>query len=121
MRTSKWVVALYSLVVLIGIIIALPNFFTQKQLDALPSWLPKRQVTLGLDLRGGSYLVLEVDAAALKRIACAPCSTMPAASFAPTASSRSRSASLATRLSQPSPTPTSAPRPKQPCAPSSRR
>lgn len=67
MRTSKWVVALYSLVVLIGIIIALPNFFTQKQLDALPSWLPKRQVTLGLDLRGGSYLVLEVDAAALKK------------------------------------------------------
>ncbi len=67
MRTSKWAVALYSLVVLIGIIIALPNFFTQKQLDALPSWLPKRQVTLGLDLRGGSYLVLEVDAATLKK------------------------------------------------------
>ena len=67
MRTSKWVVALYSLVVAIGIIIALPNFFTQKQLDAMPSWFPKQQVTLGLDLRGGSYLVLEVDAAGLKK------------------------------------------------------
>nr|WP_196107263.1 MULTISPECIES: protein translocase subunit SecD [unclassified Ochrobactrum] len=67
MRTSKWVVALYSLIVVIGVIIALPNFFTQKHLDAMPSWFPKRQVTLGLDLRGGSYLVLEVDAAGLKK------------------------------------------------------
>jgi len=32
----------------------------------MPSWFPKRQVTLGLDLSGGSYLVLEVDAASLK-------------------------------------------------------
>ncbi|MGU3398132.1 protein translocase subunit SecD [Brucellaceae bacterium D45D] len=67
MRTSKWVAVLYGLIVVIGVIIALPNFFTQKQLDAMPSWLPKRQVTLGLDLRGGSYLVLEVDSASLKK------------------------------------------------------
>ncbi|MFC0244364.1 protein translocase subunit SecD [Falsochrobactrum ovis] len=67
MRTSKWVAVLYGLIVLIGVIIALPNFFTQKQLEAMPSWFPKRQVTLGLDLRGGSYLVLEIDAAALKK------------------------------------------------------
>lgn len=67
MRTSKWVIAFYSLIVLVGLIIALPNFFTQQQLDAMPSWFPKKQVTLGLDLRGGSYLVLEVDAAALKK------------------------------------------------------
>ena len=32
-------------------------------LAQLPGWLPKQQVTLGLDLRGGSHLVLEVDAA----------------------------------------------------------
>jgi len=67
MRTSKWVAVLYGLIVLIGVIIALPNFFTQQQLDTMPSWFPKRQVTLGLDLSGGSYLVLEVDAASLKR------------------------------------------------------
>ena len=30
----------------------------------LPSWLPHKQVALGLDLRGGSYLLLEVDVAA---------------------------------------------------------
>ncbi len=67
MRTSKWLVVLYSLIVAIGLVILVPNFFPQKQLEAMPSWFPKRQITLGLDLRGGSYLVLEVDAAALKK------------------------------------------------------
>lgn len=99
MRTSKWVVVLYSLIVVIGVIIALPNFFTQKHLDAMPSWFPKRQVTLGLDLRGGSYLVLEVDAASLKRTACALCLTMPAVNCAPNVSSHSRSVPSATPLS----------------------
>ena len=30
----------------------------------MPDWLPKQKVNLGLDLRGGSYLLLEVDDAA---------------------------------------------------------
>lgn len=67
MRTSKWAVYLYSFIILAGILIALPNLFTKEQLDKMPGWFPKSQVTLGLDLRGGSYLVLEVDAAALKK------------------------------------------------------
>ncbi|RCS25406.1 protein translocase subunit SecD [Phyllobacterium salinisoli] len=67
MRTSKWVVATYSIIILLGILIAMPNLLTQQQLASLPNWLPKKQVTLGLDLRGGSYLVLEIDAASLKK------------------------------------------------------
>lgn len=43
----------------------MPNLFTPAQLAKMPDWLPKQQVTLGLDLRGGSHLVLEVDAKAL--------------------------------------------------------
>ncbi|WP_439501951.1 protein translocase subunit SecD [Aminobacter ciceronei] len=66
MRTSRWVVWTYTIIILAGIIAALPNVLTAKQLAALPSWFPKQQVTLGLDLQGGSHLVLEVDAAALK-------------------------------------------------------
>jgi SecD/SecF fusion protein len=66
MRTSKWVIGAYTFIVLIGVIAALPNMFTPAQLAALPSWLPKQQITLGLDLQGGSHLVLEVDANALK-------------------------------------------------------
>lgn len=66
MRTPRWLVVTYAIIVLAGILVALPNALTQRQLDALPDWLPKKQVTLGLDLRGGSHLVLEVDAAAVK-------------------------------------------------------
>lgn len=66
MRTSRWVMAFYAILILAGVIAALPNAFTPAQLAAMPSWFPKTQVTLGLDLQGGSHLVLEVDAAALK-------------------------------------------------------
>jgi len=67
MRTSKWVIATYIFIVVIGVLLALPNLLTPQQLASLPNWLPKKQVTLGLDLRGGSYLVLEVDAESLKK------------------------------------------------------
>jgi protein-export membrane protein SecD len=41
---------------LLGAILCIPNLF-----PAPAAWLPWRQVHLGLDLRGGSYLLLEVD------------------------------------------------------------
>jgi protein-export membrane protein SecD len=41
---------------LLGAILCIPNLFA-----APAAWLPWRQVHLGLDLRGGSYLLLEVD------------------------------------------------------------
>ena len=47
--------------ILVGILFAVPNLFSRQQLDVLPDWLPKRQVALGLDLRGGSHLLLEID------------------------------------------------------------
>ncbi len=50
-----------ALVVLVGLLIALPNALSQKTLDRLPAWLPHSTVSLGLDLQGGSYLLLEVD------------------------------------------------------------
>jgi SecD/SecF fusion protein len=66
MRTPKSVMWAYALIILVGVLAALPNLFTQQQLAAMPSWLPKHQITLGLDLQGGSHLVLEIDSAALK-------------------------------------------------------
>lgn len=65
MRTSRRVLATYVVVILLGIIAALPNLLTPRQLAVLPDWLPKQQITLGLDLRGGSHLVLEVNVRAL--------------------------------------------------------
>ncbi|MCP4395247.1 MAG: protein translocase subunit SecD [Alphaproteobacteria bacterium] len=46
-------------VCLIGIVFSVPNFLKQEQLAKMPSWLTP--VNLGLDLQGGSHLLLEVD------------------------------------------------------------
>lgn len=55
----------YLVVILVGLLVALPNILPQQTLDRWPGWLPDKKVSLGLDLRGGSHLVLEVDRAAL--------------------------------------------------------
>ena len=65
MRNSPWLVASYVVIIIIGLLVALPNVLSQSTLDKVPSWLPHSRVSLGLDLRGGSHLVLEVDAADL--------------------------------------------------------
>jgi len=43
------------------------DLLTPAQREALPDWLPNKPVALGLDLRGGAHLVLEIDARALRR------------------------------------------------------
>ncbi len=54
----------------LGIIFALPNLLSSEKIDYLPSIFPSKQINLGLDLRGGSHLLIEVDASviALERI-----------------------------------------------------
>jgi SecD/SecF fusion protein len=61
MRIPRWRVIVYALVIILGIIPALPNLLPAHVQESLPGWLPDKQITLGLDLRGGSHLVLEVD------------------------------------------------------------
>ncbi|OKH87190.1 protein translocase subunit SecD [Thalassospira sp. TSL5-1] len=63
MRNSTWRVVFYALILLIGFITALPNLLSPQQLAHWPSFLPSKQLSLGLDLRGGSLLVLEIDTA----------------------------------------------------------
>lgn len=41
--------------------LAAPNLFTEQNRTAFPSLLPSRTVSLGLDLQGGSYLLLELQ------------------------------------------------------------
>ena len=57
--------AIIIIVALLGILYTVPNFLTKDQLAAWPGWLPKQTVTLGLDLQGGSYLLLEVNRAGI--------------------------------------------------------
>jgi protein-export membrane protein SecD len=58
---QRWKIALILLVAIGGIIAAIPNFFPAETVASWPSFLPKRQLVLGLDLRGGAHLLLEVD------------------------------------------------------------
>jgi preprotein translocase subunit SecD len=64
---AKWKIALVLAVCLLGLLFSLPNFLSRAQLDAMPHWLPREQVSLGLDLRGGSHLLLEVGTRAVIR------------------------------------------------------
>src|SRR6202162_5583460 len=64
---ANWKVLLICVVCALGVVLSLPNLFTQAQLSHLPNIVPHKQVALGLDLRGGSYLLLEVDVAAAER------------------------------------------------------
>lgn len=61
MRTLFSRAVVYSLIILLGLLSALPNVLPEKTLTQLPDWYAKNQLTLGLDLRGGSHLLLAVD------------------------------------------------------------
>jgi SecD/SecF fusion protein len=67
MRTSKWALLAYIAIILFGVLTAVPNILTPSQLERFGGYLPAKPVTLGLDLKGGSHLVLEVDSAALTK------------------------------------------------------
>jgi protein-export membrane protein, SecD/SecF family len=51
------------LTVLVSVIVALPNMFSDEQLERFPSFLPTKKVTLGLDLQGGSHIMLKLERA----------------------------------------------------------
>jgi preprotein translocase subunit SecD len=64
---AKWKTWLTLAILAAGIIFASPNLLTQQQADALPSWLPHKRISLGLDLQGGSHLLFQVDIDAVVR------------------------------------------------------
>jgi len=59
----KWKVWLVSLVVALGVLLSIPSLISGTPYSgAWPKWLPHYRVNLGLDLAGGSHLLLEADA-----------------------------------------------------------
>ena len=60
LQIPTWSRVITTLILLAGLLIALPNALPDSVTARLPSFLPKDTVTLGLDLQGGSYLLLEV-------------------------------------------------------------
>jgi SecD/SecF fusion protein len=61
MQSSPIRTAVILFAALIGLLFAVPNFLSKDVVDALPDWLPKQAMVLGLDLQGGSHLLLEVN------------------------------------------------------------
>jgi preprotein translocase subunit SecD len=59
---AKWKIALVVMVCVLGAAFAAPNLISRSTTDNLPSWIPNQQISLGLDLQGGSHLLLEVEA-----------------------------------------------------------
>src|SRR5580692_4503074 len=61
LQVSTWVRAFVVAILIGGILVALPNALPDNLRAKIPSWLPSATTSLGLDLQGGSYLLLEVE------------------------------------------------------------
>jgi len=58
---SRWKIISILLVVVAGLFYAAPNLVSKETSDSLPTWLPHNRMTLGLDLQGGSHVLLQVN------------------------------------------------------------
>jgi preprotein translocase subunit SecD len=63
---TRWKAALILLAAIVVCLFALPNFFSEHTVRSWPTWA-QRHIVLGLDLQGGSSLLLEVDTNAVRK------------------------------------------------------
>ena len=56
-----WKIAIVVLMCVIGLVYAAPNAIDADYSDRVPDFAPGKKVSLGLDLQGGSYLLLQVE------------------------------------------------------------
>ena len=58
---ANWKITLILVLVIGGLTFALPNLIDKDTLKGVPSWLPNKQISLGLDLQGGAHLLFQMD------------------------------------------------------------
>jgi preprotein translocase subunit SecD len=63
---DRWKILVIAAISFSAILFTLPNMFTPSQLQSLPRWMQMR-MPLGLDLQGGSYLLLQMNAGELRQ------------------------------------------------------
>lgn len=63
----KWKVWGVWLAIAACVLLAIPSFLPEATRNALPAWLPKPAINLGLDLAGGSSILLEADTSEVAR------------------------------------------------------
>ena len=65
LRLASWKVASILALVFAAMLLVVPSFLSEATVAAmqarLPSFVPLRQIVLGLDLQGGAHLLMEVD------------------------------------------------------------
>ena len=61
LQFTKFQTAGIALLFVLGLLFSAPNFIASETRDSLPGFIPKTKINLGLDLQGGSYLLLGVD------------------------------------------------------------
>jgi preprotein translocase subunit SecD len=66
LHISKWKATAILLTAFICCLLAVPNFFPEKTVQRWPLWA-QRHIVLGLDLQGGSHILLQVDANDVRR------------------------------------------------------
>src|ERR1700759_2584695 len=63
---TRWKALGIILTALVVCLFAVPNFFPEAQVKTWPQWA-QRRMGLGLDLQGGSYMLLEIDSNYVKK------------------------------------------------------
>ena len=58
---ERWKIWFIVIVVLWGILYSTPNLLSTNMVEKLPKWGPSKTISLGLDLQGGAYLLMQVD------------------------------------------------------------
>lgn len=64
---ARWKIIAIVAACVAALIFATPNFFAKETVAAWPDWLPKKQLALGLDLRGGAHLLYSMDVNELRK------------------------------------------------------
>ena len=65
MNLSRWKIGVVLAALIFGILFSLPNFLPADTRAQISGFMPSKTLNLGLDLQGGSYLLLEVDSDAM--------------------------------------------------------
>src|ERR1700722_10725013 len=63
---TRWKALAIILTALVVCLCAVPNFFPEATVKTWPKWA-QRHLVLGLDLQGGSHILLEVDSNSVKK------------------------------------------------------
>ncbi|MBD5397901.1 protein translocase subunit SecD [bacterium] len=61
MKISKTKLFTISIIMIVAIILVIPTFLTEEQRLHLPEYMQDSEISLGLDLKGGAYILLEAD------------------------------------------------------------